>query len=503
MDAREKNEALINLYHDFKNLYGQVFDEGNILYESFEPDTMRKEFRDAALNFAYYIALRRHDIRDLQSRLADWGLSSLGRLEGHVLQSLQMVLANLEILADEDDSSVDYPDTVGRNFAQAALTETTENFFGPSPENRYPSIMVTMPQESAEDYQLVEDLVDKGMNIARINCAHDFPKDWENMIKNIRKAEKKLDKNVALYFDIAGPKVRIDAIYTSLKNPRLFVDDTFFLTYLSELKPYYDQEIVLSCEVESVISDLKVGEAVRLDDGKIIGEVAEVKNEGVIIKVTQVQKKKGAKVKAMKGINFPDREIVLPIITDKDRKDLDFAKDYADVIGFSFVTRPEDIPIIQEALENAYGDKAANVPIVIKAETSGGFNNLVEIIIEANRKNPAGVMVARGDLAVEVGYLRLSEIQQEILWLCEAARIPTIWATQVLESLVKTGIPTRAEISDISLSNGAEVVMLNKGDYIVEGVDMLSNILERAGRHHFKKTPQLQSLNVAKNAFKN
>lgn len=501
MDAKEKNEELVNLYNDFKNLYDQVIDEGNVLYESFEPDTMRKEFHDPALNFAYYVALRRQDIRDLQSQLADWGLSSLGRLEGHVLQSLQMVLANLEILADEDNPSVDYPDTVGRDFAQASLEETTQAFFGPSPENRYPSIMVTMPQESAEDYQLVEDLVGKGMNVARINCAHDFPKDWKNMIKNIRKAEKKLDKNVALYFDIAGPKVRIDAIYTTLQNPKLFVDDTFFLTYLPDLKSYYDQDIVLSCEVESIITDLKVGEAVRLDDGKIIGEVAEMKPEGALIKITQIQKKKGAKVKATKGINFPDREINLPIITDKDREDLTFAKDYADVIGFSFVTHVEDILFIQDELKRAYGDEKADVPIVIKAETSGGFNNLVEIIVEANRENPAGVMVARGDLAVEVGYLRLAEIQQEILWLCEAARVPTIWATQVLESLVKSGIPTRAEISDILIANGAESVMLNKGDYIVDAVEMLSNTLEKAGRHQFKKKPQFQALNVAKNAF--
>jgi len=113
-------------------------------------------------------------------------------------------------------------------------------------------------------------------------------------------------------------------------------------------------------------------------------------------------------------------------------------------------------------------------------------------------RNKIGVMIARGDLAVEIGFERISEVQNEILWLCEAAHIPVIWATQVLDNLAKTGIPTRAEISDAALSVKAECVMLNKGPFILEAIKVLKNILTRMEEHSFKKKDELRALNIAK-----
>jgi pyruvate kinase len=104
-------------------------------------------------------------------------------------------------------------------------------------------------------------------------------------------------------------------------------------------------------------------------------------------------------------------------------------------------------------------------------------------------------MIARGDLAVEVGYERLAEIQEEILWLCEAAHVPVIWATQVLETLVKKGIPSRAEMTDAAMGERAECVMLNKGPYIAEAVTILDDVLQRMQAHQIKKSPQLRALN--------
>ena len=110
-------------------------------------------------------------------------------------------------------------------------------------------------------------------------------------------------------------------------------------------------------------------------------------------------------------------------------------------------------------------------------------------------------MIARGDLAVEVGYRRLAELQEEIMWVCESAHIPVIWATQVLENLVKTGLPSRAEITDAAMGERAECVMLNKGPYIVEAVTVLTNILQRMEQHQYKKTSQLRALHIAEHVF--
>ena len=114
--------------------------------------------------------------------------------------------------------------------------------------------------------------------------------------------------------------------------------------------------------------------------------------------------------------------------------------------------------------------------------------------MRAAGKQPFGVMIARGDLAVEIGYQRLAEMQEEILWLCQAAHVPVIWATQVLENLVKKRIPSRAEITDAAMAERAECVMLNKGAYIAEAVTILDNVLTRMEAHQSKKTPQLRAL---------
>ena len=134
------------------------------------------------------------------------------------------------------------------------------------------------------------------------------------------------------------------------------------------------------------------------------------------------------------------------------------------------------------------------MPIVAKIETKLAFANLPELIVQAAGANPFAVMIARGDLAVEIGYERLSEIQEEILWLCEAAHVPVIWATQVLESLVKRGMPSRGEFTDAAMAERAECVMLNKGPYIEEGIAVLDDVLRRMETHRIKRSAQLRPL---------
>ena len=138
-----------------------------------------------------------------------------------------------------------------------------------------------------------------------------------------------------------------------------------------------------------------------------------------------------------------------------------------------------------------------NLGIILKIETREGFEQLPALLLVAMRSRAVGVMIARGDLAIECGYERLAEVQEEILWICEAAHMPVVWATQVLESLAKTGVPSRSEITDAAMGERAECVMLNKGPYIIAAVQMLDDILHRMQAHHEKKRSMLRKLHVA------
>ncbi len=134
--------------------------------------------------------------------------------------------------------------------------------------------------------------------------------------------------------------------------------------------------------------------------------------------------------------------------------------------------------------------------MVLKIETRRGFENLPDMLLTAMQFSCCGVMIARGDLAVECGFDRLAEVQEEILWICEAAHVPVIWATQVLETLARKGIPSRAEITDAAMSHRAECVMLNKGPNVVTALQLLDDILRRMQAHQDKKRSMLRALHL-------
>lgn len=249
----------------------------------------------------------------------------------------------------------------------------------------------------------------------------------------------------------------------------------------------------IACSPPEVLRFVSSGATVRLNDGKIEGIVRSVAEGELRVEITKA-KATGSRLRGGKGINFPDSDTRLTGLTDTDKANLAFVAEHADAIGLSYVKGPNDVYALQDRL-------AALPPrtpgIILKIETERAFHNLPHILLAAMRNYPLGVMIARGDLAVECGWERLAEIQEEILWLCEAARVPVIWATQVLEGKTKKGWPSRAEISDAAMAQRADCVMLNKGPYIVEAIKMLHNILTRMQGHQDKKTPMLRKLSIS------
>ncbi len=255
------------------------------------------------------------------------------------------------------------------------------------------------------------------------------------------------------------------------------------------------QPAYIGCTLPQVLLDLRAGDRMLLDDGKIGGVVREIHGHYVVVEITQARPK-GERLSGDKGINLPDSQLKLDALTDKDIEDLAFVSKHADMVGYSFVRRPEDVIRLQQELKQLGRDE---IPIVLKIENRQAFEHLPSLLLAAMRSPTAGVMIARGDLAVECGYERLAEIQEEILWMCEAAHMPVVWATQVLEGLAKDGVPSRAEITDAAMSVRAECVMLNKGPFILDAVRVLDNIMLRMQDHQVKKRPLLRRLHLADN----
>ncbi len=572
------------------------------------------EFRDSARNLVHYLALRQTDIRELQQDLAILGLSSLGRAERNVMASIRAVQSALEKFAAGTDHEFQ-PEPEALEL-KSTKTELHKNaILGDNPPDRDVSIMVTLPTEASTNYFLVSEMIAAGMNVARINCAHDDASIWAEMIENVRRASKLTGTNCRVVMDLAGPKIRTgdlrpgprvthirprrdplgrvvaprrirfipdDVIWQGTKAaiipvPRECIEyahegdeirfkdtrgkkrrldviqkddkglvlETFQGAYIAtgtklrlireaegeklvyrvgEL-PSIEQPILLrpgdtlildaenipgapaiedsddetteaahiSCRQPEAFEFVAVDDRVSLNDGKIAGVVRSTGTDQLEIEITKA-KPTGSRLRGNRGINFPDSDIRLPGLTSADKTNVEFVIGHADAVALSFVKRRTDIVSLQEEMER-HG--SSEYGLIIKIETKKGFNNLPELLLTAMRRYPVAVMIARGDLAVECGWERLAELQEEILWLCEAARVPVIWATQVLEDQAKKGQASRAEISDAALSQRADCVMLNKGPHILAAIRMLDNILRRMQKHQYKKTAQLGKLDFA------
>lgn len=464
--------------------------EAQALYDQWQPDIRREHFQHSALNLARYLALRRRDLRHLQSALRPWGLSSLGRIEAQVMPNLDAVIATLAQLSRENpDRYPPHPDLDAFTRGIRLLEAETLTVLGVAPANRRVRMMVTLPSQAADDPALVRSLLEHGMNIARINCAHDSPDAWARMIAHLRAAENQTGLSCKVSMDLGGPKVRTADILQP-DNFRARRGDTIWLT-ASAPEASDQHPVQVRCTLPEALMTAAIGAPVWFDDGKIGAVVREQQSGGLLLEVTHAGPK-GARLKPDKGINFPGTYLNVSPLTARDLSDLDFIVEHADMVNYSFVQQPEDVRLLQAALSARKPDH--HLALILKIETPTAIENLPELIVTAGSQQPIGVMIARGDLAVEIGFERLAEMQEEMLWICEAAHVPVIWATQVLETLARKGRPSRAEMTDAAMSERAECVMLNKGPYILEAMTILDSVLVRMQAHQSKKVAQLRML---------
>ena len=442
----------------------------------------------ALANLGQYLALRHRDLRPLQRRLMWRGLSSLGRLEGRVLPTIDAALAAFSARLGRLPP---FPaPTEAEYFAgEMRLHEATLQLFGPQAGSRATRIMVTLPSEAATDPAIIESYVAAGMDLARINCAHDDKEAWRAMSSLVRAAAERHGRRIPVLMDIAGPKIRTGKVEP--KDARLAIGDALRLQSNGPLHTGHGVAAAAQVDMPNIVERLVVGDRVLYNDGKLEAVVESIGDGEAILRVTRT-KGGGVKLRSEKGLNLPGTALGLSALTSKDEEDIDTLVGCADLIGYSFVSRPEDLDILEDLLQRRGGMPALG--LVAKIERPEAISNLPELIARAAAKRPFGIMIARGDLAVEIGFERLAEMQEEILWICEAASIPAIWATQVLEGLVSGGIPSRAEMTDAAMSVRAECVMLNKGPKLVEAIEVLDRLLARMDDHMTKKTSLLRAL---------
>ncbi|MDP4262552.1 MAG: pyruvate kinase [Bacteroidota bacterium] len=445
--------------------------------------------REAAQNLVHYLTLRNEDIRELQDELHVRGLSSLASSESHIHRQLQSILQLLgKMYAPGELDACTY------EFSRKHTREKSKMLFGRKNDDDTPYIMVTFDSSFADNYAFIKTLLQNGMNAARINCAHDDEATWSRMIHQLKRALRHTGLQCKIYMDLAGPKIRTQLIKKGKKKGKVKIKEGQLVWLAEEAGGFTNDDIVISLNEQGIIPMIKKGERVYIDDGIIKGIVEAIEKKGVAIRVVRISSARQV-IKAGKGINFPDSEISISSLTDFDQACLPFICEHADMIGYSFVRYPSDLSVLQGAL-----DKLSPSPphIIIKIETPEAVKNLPGLLLRGMLHNTFGVMIARGDLAVEIGFERMGEIQEEILWICEAAHVPVIWATQVLETLNKSGVATRSEITDAAHAAMAECILINKGDHTIEVIETLRDILHRIGGHHIKKRFLSRPLNIAR-----
>jgi len=563
-------------------------------------DAVAEVHRRGAVNLVHYSELRRHDRRELQNDLMDLGVTSLATSEADVRSK---VIAARNVLSALRGDAGPWPlqqITDALDEGDQILTDNSDAIFGSVRPGRSTRIMVTLPTEAADDPAMVLALTDAGMDVARVNCAHDDVGAWARMAESVRAASAVAGRDVGVSMDLPGPKLRTGPIvdgpavgrarvtrtesgqviapariwFTSSTNPSpppavppparratlpVHVDGTWLaarapadVITLRDARgrrrsftvvdsgprgalgegaknAYIQAGAELSCDgdvtavsgitplprtltlsvgdplllvhstapveppergkvarigstLPEASSALRPGEHVLFDDGKIDAIVEAISSTEATLRVVRT-KPGGQHLAAEKGINMPDSALPVTALTPHDESLLPFVAAHADIVAASFIRSPADVTHLLDRLDAAGGHDLA---VILKIETREGFENLPDILLAAMRHPRVAVMIARGDLAVEIGFQRLAEVPRQILALCEAAHVPAIWATQVLENLAKTGQPSRAEITDAAISQRAECVMLNKGPHIIDAILALDEILDRMDQSQTK-----------------
>ncbi len=346
------------------------------------------------------------------------------------------------------------------------------------PNNKKTKIVATLgPATSSKE--VLKDMMEAGVNVFRINFSHADYDDVKTRINLIRSINKEYGYNSAILGDLQGPKLRVGVM-----EEGVVVNDGDEITFVTG-EAFVGNKERAYMNYKEFPKDVNPGERILLDDGKLIFEVVSTNKESEVkTKVLQ-----GGPLKSKKGVNLPNTNISLPALTEKDVKDAIFAiSQEVDWIALSFVRHSQDLIELQDLI-NQHTD--IKIPIIAKIEKPEGVENIDKIVAYCD-----GIMVARGDLGVEVPAQEVPLIQKQLVLRAKKARIPVIIATQMMETMIDSLTPTRAEVNDVanSVMDGADAVMLSGetsvGKYPVQVIQKMASIIDSVEHSHLIKVPQ-------------
>lgn len=327
--------------------------------------------------------------------------------------------------------------------------------------------------------EVLKDMIDAGVNVFRINFSHADYTDVKARIDMIRELNDEFGYNTAILADLQGPKLRVGV----MKEDVIVSKGDIITFQTAEDVPGTAERVYMN--YKQFPADVNPGEKILLDDGKLIFEAIETNGSTeVICKVVQ-----GGPLKSKKGVNLPNTKVSLPALTPKDIKDALFAiENHVDWIALSFVRTSEDLQELQDLISKNSDHK---IPIIAKIEKPEGVENIDKIVAFCD-----GLMVARGDLGVEIPAQEVPLIQKKLVHRAKTARIPVIIATQMMETMITSLTPTRAEVNDVanSVMDGADAVMLSGetsvGNYPVQVIEKMSQIIEAVEDSPLIQVPQ-------------
>ncbi|MBB6460650.1 pyruvate kinase [Flammeovirga kamogawensis] len=324
---------------------------------------------------------------------------------------------------------------------------------------------------ATRDKQKVLELIHAGADVFRLNFSHDVHSEHKKVIDWVNEYNSKFGHNTAILQDLQGPKIRIGEMEGGaveiVEGEQIIITNT----------PVVGTKHKVSTSYTNIVKDVKAGDNIMIDDGNLCVRVVEVKANEIIAEVVH-----GGKLKSRKGMNLPDTDISEASLTAKDRRDLEFGLEQGvNWVALSFVRTAQDITSVKEIIKS----KGSNARIIAKIERPEAIENFDEIL-----KVTDAIMVARGDLGVEILFEDVPMIQKEIIAKCNKAAKPVIVATQMMESMITNPRPTRAEVNDVAnaVTDGADAVMLSAesaaGDYPVETVQAMVRIITAVQRQN-------------------
>jgi len=342
---------------------------------------------------------------------------------------------------------------------------------------------------ASRSYKMIEKLIKKGMNVARLNFSHGTHEEHRQVMENIHQASLKTGRVVAILQDLGGPKIRIGKI----KEESIFLKEGSLFKLTNRKVEGNEQEVFV--RFPSLPEKMKKGDSIFLSDGALELKVKETNATDIICRVMR-----GGKLSSHKGINIPNLSLGISSLTDKDYKDILFGiKNKVDFIGLSFVRSAKDIMKVREILRK---NKAEEISLIAKIEKKEAVHNLKEIVECSD-----GIMIARGDLGVEIPLEDVPLVQKNIIKKCNFEGKPVITATQMLMSMMNNPRPSRAEVTDVAnaILDGTDAIMLSEetavGKYPLEAVGIMNKIAQSAekGIDH-EKVLKERSLSVRPNS---